>query len=100
MRIREATYWRWADRQLSCRSHDEKLSDGISIDVKARLSRTGATQLFVGIYARNGKALVEEYYANRPCESMTRALVWGVDRARALATGAIAIETQTLRRQA
>ncbi|MGH8437526.1 MAG: hypothetical protein ACRERW_00405 [Pseudomonas sp.] len=87
MRIREVTYWRWADAQLHSRSHDEQLSDGTSIDVQVRLSRTGATQLFIGVYARHGKAMVEEYYDNRPGETMTRAMVWGVDRARALLTG-------------
>ena len=48
-----------------------------------------ATQLFLGIYAGNGRALLEEYYPARPGETMTRALVWGVERARALATGAL-----------
>ena len=40
MRIREETYWDWADSQLHSRSHDEELSDGTSIDVQVRLSRT------------------------------------------------------------
>lgn len=91
MRVREETYWQWADAQLHSRSHDEALSDGTTFDVQVRLSRQGATQLFLGLYAQDGKALVEEYYRSRPGESMTRALVWGVDRARALATGAIAL---------
>ncbi|CAI8889668.1 MULTISPECIES: hypothetical protein [Pseudomonas] len=100
MRIREETYWSWADAQLHSRSHDEQLSDGTSIDVQVRLSRTGATQLFLGIYTCQGNALVEEYYDNRPGETMTRAMVWGVDRARALATGALPLETVALRLQA
>ncbi|QBF27324.1 hypothetical protein EXN22_17130 [Pseudomonas tructae] len=100
MRIREETYWAWADAQLHSRSHDEQLSDGTSIDVQVRLSRTGATQLFLGVYACQGKAMVEEYYANRPGETMTRAMVWGVDRARALATGALPLTQLPLRRQA
>jgi len=54
-----------------------------------RLSRLGATQLFLGLYAGDGRALVEEYYPARPGETMTRAMVWGVDRARAMATGAL-----------
>lgn len=98
MRIREETYWNWADTQLHSRCHDEVLSDGSTIDVQVRLSRTGATQLFLGVYARKGKALVEEYYPSRPGETMSRALVWGVDRARALATGAVPLE-QTPQRQ-
>lgn len=89
MRIREETYWRWADAQLHSRSHDEELSDGTCIDVQVRLSRLGATQLFLGLYAKGGRAVMEEYHAARPGETMTRALVWGVERARALATGAL-----------
>ncbi|MNH35543.1 hypothetical protein D3C79_962360 [compost metagenome] len=68
--------------------------------MQVRLSRTGATQLFLGIYTCQGNALVEEYYDNRPGETMTRAMVWGVDRARALATGALPLETVALRLQA
>ncbi|HDS1818861.1 TPA: hypothetical protein QEM96_005358 [Pseudomonas putida] len=89
MRVREETYWQWADAQLHSRSHDEALSDGTTLDVQVRLSRLGATQLFLGVYAGNGRALLEEYYPTRPGETMTRALVWGVERARALATGAL-----------
>ncbi|MDF0732022.1 hypothetical protein P0Y43_15005 [Pseudomonas entomophila] len=89
MRIREETYWKWADAQLHSRCHDEALSDGTCLDVQVRLSRLGATQLFLGLYRRDGKALLEEFYPARPGETMTRALVWGVDRARALATGAL-----------
>jgi hypothetical protein len=89
MRVREGTYWQWADAQLHSRSHDEALSDGTTLDVQVRLSRLGATQLFLGVYAGNGRALLEEYYPTRPGETMTRALVWGVERARALATGAL-----------
>ncbi|HDS1736565.1 MULTISPECIES: hypothetical protein [Pseudomonas] len=98
MRIREETYWQWADTQLHSRSHDEALSDGTSIDVQVRLSRLGATQLFIGLYARNGKALLEEYYPTRPGETMTRALVWGVERGRALATGALALPQRVAQR--
>lgn len=98
MRIREETYWQWADPQLPSRSHDEALSDGTCIEVQVRLSRLGATQMFLGVYAQGGRALVEEYYPARPGETMTRALVWGVDRARALATGALPLPVQAPRR--
>ena len=99
MRIREETYWQWADAQLHSRCHDEELSDGTSIDVQVRLSRVGATQLFLGLYARGGKALLEEYYPSRPGETMTRARGWGVDRARAQATGAVPLPEQVPRRR-
>jgi len=100
MRVRDKTYWQWADAQLHSRSHDEVLSDGTSLDIQVRLSRLGATQLFLGLYAQDGRALLEEYYPSRPGETTTRALVWGVDRARALATGALPLPVVQRRLQA
>ncbi|MDH4552723.1 hypothetical protein [Pseudomonas sp. BN607] len=87
MRIRGEVFWAWADPVLHHRSHDEELDVGTSIDVQVRLSRTGQTQMFIGVYAGCGMALHEEAFDSRPSESMTRALVWGVGRARRLATG-------------
>ncbi|MBA1202654.1 hypothetical protein G7009_12955 [Pseudomonas capeferrum] len=86
MRIRGDLFWSWADPTLHHRTHDETLDDGKHIDVQVRLSRTGATQMFIGIYANSGIALHEEAYDTRPGESMTRALAWGVGRARRIAT--------------
>lgn len=82
MRIRGAAFWEWADPVLHHRDHNEVLDDGTSIDVQVRLSRTGSTQLFIGVYGPSGKALHEEVYDSRPGETMTTALAWGVDRAR------------------
>jgi hypothetical protein len=86
MRIRGDIFWGWADPVLHHRSHGEKLDDGTSIDVQVRLSRVGQTQMFIGIYAGCGMAHHEEAFNSRPGESMTRALAWGVERARRLAT--------------
>lgn len=86
MRIRGHVFWEWADPTLHHRSHDEALDDGTTIDIQVRLSRTGNTQLFIGVYAGNGIVLHEEAFNSRPGESMTRALAWGVGRARCLAT--------------
>ncbi|MFJ4064524.1 hypothetical protein ACIPW4_04405 [Pseudomonas sp. NPDC089996] len=97
MRVRDETYWQWADAQLHCRCHDEALSDGTTLDVQVRLSRVGTTQLFLGVYGQDGRALLEEYHASMPGETMTRALVWGVDRARAIATGALPMPRQRRR---
>lgn len=85
MRIRGDVFWTWADPTLHHRMHDEILDDGTAIDVQVRLSRTGNTQLFVGVYAASGMPIHEEAYDSRPHESMTRALVWGVGRARQIA---------------
>jgi len=86
MRRRGQGYWKWADPQLHCRTHDETLDDGTVIDVQVRLSRTGSTQMFIGVYAPAGMPIFEESFDSRPGESMTRALVWGVGRARRVAT--------------
>lgn len=85
MRVRGNVFWNWADPQLHHRAHDETLDDGTHIDVQVRLSNTGQTQMFIGVYAPQGMALHEEAYDSRPGESMTRALAWGVGRARRIA---------------
>ena len=87
-------FWDWADPTLHHRSHDEKLSDGTYIDVQVRLSRIGATQLFIGVYDPAGLPQHEEVYDNRPGESMTRALAWGVGRARVIANHGLASADQ------
>ncbi|MGH8379307.1 hypothetical protein [Pseudomonas sp.] len=86
MRTRGQKYWDWADVHLHCRTHEEALSDGTTFDIQARLSRTGATQMFIGVYAASGDAIREEVYAKRPGENITRALAWGVERARHIAS--------------
>lgn len=92
MRYRGEQFWAWADPTLHHRCHDEVLDDGTKIDVQVRLSRTGETQLFIGVYAGSGTLIVEEAYPSRPQESMTRALAWGVGRARSFAVGATPIK--------
>ena len=85
MRTRGQAYWDWADPSLHHRSHDEILDDGTQIDVQVRLSRTGNTQMFIGVYAQSGIALYEQAFDSRPGESMTKALAGGVGRARVFA---------------
>lgn len=87
MRLRGACYWKWADAGLHCQTHAEQLSNSSMIDVQARLSRVGATQMFIGVYSSTGVVLIEMSYDNRPGESMMRALAWGVQHARGLAEG-------------
>ncbi|WP_426811599.1 hypothetical protein ABOC32_13455 [Pseudomonas sp. WOUb67] len=89
MRMRGHVYWAWADPTLHHRIHGETLDDGTCIDVQVRLSRTGTTQMFIGVYASSGMALHEEAFDSRPGESMTRGLAWGVGRARRVATDTI-----------
>lgn len=85
MRIRGDVFWEWADPALHHRTHDETLDNGIHIDVQVRLSRTGQTQMFIGVYADDGMGLHEEAFVSRPGESMSRALAWGVGCARRIA---------------
>lgn len=86
MRLRGEVFWTWASPGLHCRAHEEVLKDGTSIDVQVRLSMVGATQLFLGIYGASGAMIHEEGYDSRPGESMTKAMAWGVQRARCLAS--------------
>ncbi|PAM84947.1 MULTISPECIES: hypothetical protein [unclassified Pseudomonas] len=88
MRQRGERYRAWADPALHCRTHDEMLEDGTTIDVQVRLSSAGSTQMFIGVYATSGMHIFEEICDCRPGESMTRALAWGVGRARRVATEA------------
>lgn len=85
MRIRGAIYWKWADPTLRSRTHDEEFNDGTTIDVQARLSPAGITQLFIGLYSPTGVALYEETCDCPRNESITRALAWGIGKARFLA---------------
>ncbi|WP_256818895.1 hypothetical protein [Pseudomonas putida] len=81
MRHRGAVFWAWADPSLQHHTQEEMLTDGARLDVQVRLSRTGDTQLFIGIYERSGLARIEEAYA----KTVTRAMAWGTGRGRALA---------------
>lgn len=89
MRTRGEVFWDWADPILHHRDYDAVLEDGTSIDVQVRLSRTGCTQLFIGVYSPQGRVVSEEYFENRPGETMSTALAWGVDQARRSVTKAL-----------
>lgn len=86
MRQRGERYWEWADPARHCRTHDETLDNGMTIDVQVRLSNDGITQMFIGVYAPSSMPLFEEGCDSHPGESMTRALAWGVGRARRVAS--------------
>ena len=86
MRIRGDIFRKWTDPTLKVRTHMETLDDGTTMDIQVRLSRTGNTQMFIGVYSETGIALHEEAFDTRPEESMTRALAWGVGRARGVIT--------------
>ena len=85
MKRRGETYRQWCDPILHHQTHDEVLDTGTCIEVQTRLSRTGATQLFIGVYRPDGSVLCEQAYDQRAGETMSRALVWGVGYARRVA---------------
>ncbi|HEN8704458.1 TPA: hypothetical protein U8209_000876 [Pseudomonas putida] len=85
MKRRGKTYRNWCDPILHHQTHEEELDNGTCLEVQTRLSRTGATQLFIGVYRADGTVLCERAYAQRAGESMSRALVWGVGYARRVA---------------
>lgn len=85
MKKRGSAFSEWVDNQIHHRSKDELLCDGTCIDVQVRVTRSGVTQLFIGVYRGDGIAILEEFYESLPTETMTKALVWGTDRARAFA---------------
>ncbi len=69
-------YKRWCDPGLNHQVHQQTLDDGTLLEVQTRLSRTGATQLFIGIYEVDGACIHERVYDQRPGETTTRALLW------------------------
>ena len=86
MKRRGETYRQWCDPILHHQTHEEALDNGVCLEVQSRLSRTGATQLFIGVYRADGSMLCERVYHQRPGETLSRALVWGVGYARRLAS--------------
>jgi hypothetical protein len=83
MRQRGQKFWDWSKEQLHVRDHDERLSDGTSINIQVRHSPAQGVQLFVGVYAANNAMLFEEIYESRVGETMTQAAEWGASRAHA-----------------
>lgn len=80
-------YWDWADSALQHESHEEACNDNLQIDIQARVSRLGVTELFMGVYKADGHHLMEEYHRERHGETVAQALAWGAERARRLSNG-------------
>ena len=81
MRIRGSMYQDWEDPELDYITHEETADGGSMIEVKARRSSAGVTQLFIGVYSSEGVGVLEIAYDSRP-ETVTQALAWGVAQAR------------------
>lgn len=50
MRRRGTKFWLWTNTQLPLHAHEEVLSNGLHIEVQARVRHEGVTQVFVGVY--------------------------------------------------
>ena len=89
MRHRGAQFWLWLNKRLPVKSYEDVLGDGRQIEVQARITLQGMTQVFIGIYAANGSSICEEFHDRSLREPFALALQWGGQRARA-----ILLETQ------
>ncbi|MET0847944.1 MAG: hypothetical protein ABWY46_17295 [Pseudomonas sp.] len=84
MRHRGAQFWLWTNTRLPHHIHEEVLSDGVQVEVQARVGQEGMTQVFIGIYADSGWAMCEEFHNRGAEEYYCIALKWGAQRAREL----------------
>lgn len=82
MRRRGARFWLWTNTRLALHAHEETLANGVQIEVQARVSIDGVTQIFIGVYGASGWAICEESYDRRASEHYCIALQWGAQRAR------------------
>lgn len=82
MRKRGEAFWEWADPSLHARSYDERAPNGMQLNVLVRMSTSGKVQLFVGVYTVRGMMFFEEAFYDRPGETMTKAMEWGIKRAK------------------
>lgn len=87
MLTRSAVYFEWASSNQGHVGHDETLENGTQIDIRARVSPAGDTQLFVGAYGVEGRMLMEEHHPIMERMNVQQALSWGAARARSLASG-------------
>lgn len=82
MRHRGAQFWLWTDNRLPLHTYEEVLKDGVQVEVRARMSHEGVTQVFIGIYDGHGVMLCEEFHDRDRDEPCCAALRWGAQRAR------------------
>lgn len=82
MRHRGAQFWLWTNNRLPHHTHEEVISDGMQVEVRARVNHGGVTQVFIGIYDDHGVMLCEEFHDRARDESYCAALKWGAQRAR------------------
>ncbi|RKS24866.1 hypothetical protein BJ917_2348 [Pseudomonas sp. WPR_5_2] len=89
MRRRGAQYWLWLNKRLPAKTYEDELNDGRQIEVQARITPAGMTQVFIGVYDAGGGAVFEGFQDRSFREPLACALKWGSLRARE-----IVLETQ------
>lgn len=67
--------------------HSETLSNGCTIEVRAKILRDGSLQMFIGAYRPDGTAILENNAPEPHLLDMEAALEWGIDIARGAANG-------------
>lgn len=83
MRNGGKVYWNWANPDLHFRNHDGRLACGTLINLQARVSAQNVTQLFLDVYGKKGLMMLEEAYDDCKGQTMTAAMAWALDRAKA-----------------
>ncbi|WP_137806403.1 hypothetical protein [Pseudomonas sp. G(2018)] len=84
MRRRGAQFWLWLNKRLPVKTYEDVLNDGRQIEVQARITLEGMTQVFIGIYDASGGAMFEAFSDRGFREPLASALKWGARRAREL----------------
>lgn len=82
MRHRGAKYWLWLNNRLPVKTFEDSLNDGRQIEVQARITQEGMTQVFIGIYDGRGVVVYEDVQERSFREPLASALKWGARRAR------------------
>ncbi|EJM63858.1 hypothetical protein PMI30_04006 [Pseudomonas sp. GM50] len=82
MRHRGAQFWLWTDTRLPLHIHEEVLGDGVQVEVRARVSHEGVTQVFIGVYDGHGILMGEEFHDRGRDVPCCAALEWGAQRAK------------------
>ncbi|CAI8762220.1 DUF4265 domain-containing protein [Pseudomonas sp. IT-P253] len=84
MRRRGAKFWLWTNTRLPLHTYEEVLSNGVQVEVQARINHEGVSQVFIGLYTESGWAMCEESHDRGSGGYYCAALKWGIQRAREL----------------
>jgi hypothetical protein len=77
MRHRGAKFWLWSNTRLPLHTYEEVLSNGVQVEVQARINHAGVSQVFIGLYTESGWVICEESHDRSTAEYYCTALKWG-----------------------